>query len=584
MSMLNTSPEIVQEIVDEKALPVDNLAQKPALFGNTAPGAIGLMAATLALAACGGGGVEVASPSPIASNPPTPPPPTAAMVRPTAKQASRFLQLGTMGATQSEITALQTTTPAAWLDEQVAIPRSTSHWQWLIDNNYGTEADKNNRAAFDYTIWRKLISSPDALRQRMTFALSQILVVGLDGLNNSYSVFSLANYVDILERNAFGNFRTLLEEASLSPAMGIYLSHRGNKKADAAGRLPDENYAREIMQLFTIGLYELNNDGTQKILANQPIETYDQADVSNLARVFTGWDFARITGVPTEINDRDRQALPMVLNAANHSPEAKSFLSANIGANVSGTDSLKIALDTLFNHPNVGPFIGKQLIQRLVTSNPSGTYVNRVANAFNNTGGVRGDLKATLKAVLLDDEALNPPAGNSGKLMEPVLRFTQWARAFGLTSSTNFWAGNTSDPATRLGQSPFRSTSVFNFFRPGYVPPSTTFAARGWVVPELQIIHETSVAGYVNYMQTVVSGGNTNMTPNYDSWLTKVDSIDTLLADLNLVLAANRLGSATLDTIRSAALSIPTTSDAGKKNRLYTAILLMLASPEFIST
>jgi uncharacterized protein (DUF1800 family) len=208
--------------------------------------------------------------------------------------------------------------------------------------------------------------------------------------------------------------------------------------------------------------------------------------------------------------------------------------------------------------------------------------VNRVANAFNNSAGVRGDLLATLRAVLLDEEALVPPAGSSGKLIEPVLRFIQWARAFNVTSSNGNWAGNTSDPATRLGQSPGRSSSVFNFFRPGYVPPSTDFASRGWVAPEFQITHETSVAGYVNYMQSVIPG-NTALTPAYDSWLAKVDTIDVLLADLNLVLAADRLSSATIATIRTAALSIATTTDTGKRNRLYTAILLVMASPDFIS-
>jgi uncharacterized protein (DUF1800 family) len=535
------------------------------------------------LAACGGGGGGSSGGDPP-SGVTAPVSPEAKSVFANAAQASRFLQMASFGPNAAELSSIEGQSANDWFEQQVNLPRSQSNWDWLIQSGYGQEADRNNRTPFDQAMWKKFLTSPDQLRQRMVYALSQILVIGADGITSSWPHFSAAHYFDLLDEECFGNFRSLLEKVSLSVAMGIYLSHRGNRKEDvASGRMPDENYAREIMQLFTIGLYELNNDGSLKLSNGQPIETYDQADVTGLAKVFTGWDFAN-----SDNTNPVRNQLPMTLTASQHSSSAKSFLSANIPANTTGANSLKIALDTLFMHPNVGPFIGKQLIQRFVSSNPSAAYVSRVADAFNNTQGVRGDLKATLKAVLLDSEALSPPTSSTGKLTEPVLRLTQWARAFAVNSATSVWAGNTSDPATRLGQSPGRSSSVFNFFRPGYLPPSTHLASRGLLAPELQITHETSVAGYVNYMQSIIPG-TSNLTPNYDTWLLPitgtriVDNVDTLLTQLNVLLAAGRLSANAQSTIKTALQTMPITTDAQRKNRLNAAILLTMASPDYIA-
>lgn len=512
------------------------------------------------------------APSPSPSSPPV-------AVPPTPKDAARFLQMTTFGGKPGEITQLQSSSYADWFDAQTALPRSKSNWDWLIENGYGLEADRNSRASIDYALWNKLLLAPDQLRQRMAFALSQILVVGVDGITGSWPHFSAAAHADILEEHAFGNFRTLLEKVSLSVPMGLYLSHLGNRKEDTAtGRIPDENYAREIMQLFSLGLYELNLDGSVKMNGNTPIESYGQDDVTGLAKVFTGWNYdnSQDPSVTTPIRNR----LPMILTASNHSSSVKSFLGLTIPAGTSGQESLRLALDRIFNHANVGPFIGRQLIQRFVSSNPSPAYISRVASAFNNTQGVRGDLKATLRAVLLDTEALNPPSANAGKLTEPILRFAQWARAFGVTSPNNQWVGNTSDPATRLGQSPLRSASVFNFFRPGYLPPSTLTGGSGLLAPEMQILHETSVAGFSNYMQTLVQGSVSSVSVNYADWLTKVDQVDQLLADLNLVLAGQRLSTTSLNTIKTGVQSIATTTDAGKRNRLNAAILLTILAPE----
>jgi uncharacterized protein (DUF1800 family) len=254
---------------------------------------------------------------------------------------------------------------------------------------------------------------------------------------------------------------------------------------------------------------------------------------------------------------------------------------------------MKIALDTLFNHPNVGPFFSKQMIQRLVTSNPSAGYVDRVAKIFNNNGsGVRGDLRAVFKAILLDDEAANAAGLTSptfGKVREPVLRFTQWARSFGATSQSGNWAiNNTSNPAFSLGQSPLRAPSVFNFYRPGYVPPNTAIATNALVAPEFQIVNEVSVAGYINFMASAIgstNGVNNDVKAAYTNELAIVTDASALLNRLSLLLSGNQTTDTTKATIKAAldAKSITDTSSlADKQRRVYLAALLVFASPDYL--
>jgi hypothetical protein len=419
----------------------------------------------------------------------------------------------------------------------------------------------------------------------VALALSEIMVASINGVAVNWRSFALAAYWDTLVANAFGNFRTLLEAITLNPGMGYYLNTLGNQKATTAGRVPDENYAREVMQLFTIGLHELNADGTEKLgSTGLPIETYTQADVTNLARVFTGWNVDNTGSTATNLLYVKQ---PMVNTASLHETGASTFLGVTVPANATATESLKIALDTLFNHANVGPFIGKQLIQRLVTSNPTTAYVGRVAAVFNNNGsGVRGDLKAVLKAVLLDDEARNDATlarTDFGRIREPMVRLVQWARTFNVTSPSDQWriADTTSD-STRLGQSPLRSPTVFNFFRPGFVPPNTALATAGQVSPELQIASEVTVAGYINYMQTVVKTGLADAIPAYASELALVVDTTALVDRLNLLLAANQLSAGTLATIRTALASIAITTDAGKLNRVAAAVWLVMTAPEYL--
>lgn len=503
--------------------------------------------------------------------------------------AGRFLAQATLGYNHDDLTALQAATCFDWIDAQFALPLSQGHYDWLIANNYNNAANINSMAGLDNTIWRKFISSPDLLRQRVVLALSELCVVSVLGINASWRQFSVANYLDILESNAFGNYRNLLQQISLSPAMGYYLTYRGSVKANpASGSQPDENYARELMQLFSIGLQSLNSDGSVQTNGNGVgIETYTQADVSGLARVFTGWD-VDVSGL-TSPYPPDFQKRPMISVAARYETGSKVFLGTTIPAGTSATGSLGLALDSIFNHANMPPFVGRQLIQHLVTSNPSPGYISRVSAVFSNNGlGVRGDMKAVIKAILLDSEARDDVTASGptfGKLREPMVRFLNWARAYKANSPSGAWSvGDLSDTATRLGQSPMRSGSVFNFFRPGYVPPNTAIAVQGLTGPEFQITNESSVAGYVNYMQRVIAGtGAGDLAPDYSSLIPLAARSADLLAEINLVLASSQISAVTLSAMQTALDTIPTSTAAGALNRIYAALTLVLASPEYIA-
>ncbi len=511
------------------------------------------------------------------------PPASAADI--SAPSAARFLAQAAMGSSRADIERVQSLGFDAWLTEQMQMPRSMSHWDWLVSAGY-TAANLNfNTSGFDASMWRQLISSADQLRQRVAMALLDMLVISVADMRVAWPNFAAAAYVDLLVDNAFGNYRTLLDKVSTSVAMGQYLTFTGNRKANpVTGTAPDENYARELMQLFTLGLNKLNADGTPQISLGKPRETYTQDDVAGLARVFTGFV---INGNDNTIPDRLR--LPLTQNAAQHELGAKTFLGATIPPGTTGFNSLRMALDTLFAHPNLPPFVSKQLIQRLVTSNPSRAYVRRVGAVFRSNGaGVRGDLAAVIRAILLDPEVrddagalVNP---KFGKLRAPVNRLTAWARAFGATSPANLWnIGDTSSPSIRLSQSTGRAPSVFNFFRPGYTPPSTDIAAQGLVGPEFQITNETSTTGYVNYMIGLIRNGAGDVKPDYLPLLALAPTAQALVDEVNLVLSAGQLSAATVATIRGAVESISAATAAGRNNRVYTAILLTMASPEFIA-
>ena len=539
---------------------------------------IGAAWASAALAACGGGGSDAAAPAPA-------PAPASA---PSATEASRFLAQASMGASRAAIERVQAIGYAAWIDEQIALAPSTTRWDALVGAGFADPSFRNGEGGFDACAWRKLLSSPDTLRQRVTLALSELMVTSIDSLTGgAWKAFAAANYLDVLEENAFGSYRTLMQAISTNTAMGMYLTFRGSMKANpVSGSLPDENYARELMQLFTIGLVQLNIDGTPVLAGGAPTYTYGQADITGLARVFTGYDFDVAGTSPATSPDFLRRPLTQV--ASRHETGASTFLGATVPANSTASAALNIALDTIFAHANVAPFVSKQLIQRLVTSNPSGAYVARVATVFNDDGhGVKGNLGAVAKAILLDDEARSASIASgsaAGKLREPMLRFAAWARACNASSASDAWAiGNTSDAATRLGQSPLRSPSVFNFFRPGYVPPNSAIAAAGLVAPEFQLTNESTVVGAVNYLQRAMSGqGVGDLVADYASLLAIADDTTALVAEINLVLAAGQISAATAATIATAVASLPGGTDALRLKRIHASLTLVVAAPEFV--
>lgn len=544
----------------------------PASPSAAAPAALG---AAVLLTACGGGGggdSGGAAPGPVVA---APPPPTDA-------EAARFLAQAGFAATTAEISTVKAGGYAAWLDAQFALPVTAGHFDWMVERGYAVEANRNSFAGLDNSLWRKLMSAPDVLRQRVVLALSEIFVVSMAGLPVSWRGLMGAAYMDLLEQHAFGNFRTLLEAVTLSPAMGVYLNMRGNQKEDPrTGRVPDENYAREVMQLFSIGLVQLNADGSPKLGTDgKPLETYSQAQITELARVFTGWEFDGASNT-----DPAYVRKPMVNLPSRFATGAKRVLDVEIPSTADGAAAMKTAMDTLANHPNVGPFIGRQLIQRLVSSNPSAAYVGRVAAVWADNGaGVRGDLKAVVRAILLDTEARTASTSPSaGKLREPVQRLVQWARSFGAASPTGLWnIGDTSNPATRLGQSPLRSPSVFNFFRPGYVPPGSTLGANAVTAPEFQLCNESTVAGYLNFLQTAIASGVGEVKAVYTAELALAADAPALVAHLALRLGGGAIAAATESTIATAVATINASTDAGKANRVYAAILMLMACPEYL--
>jgi uncharacterized protein (DUF1800 family) len=514
---------------------------------------------------------------------------TSDVVQPSAEQASRILSQATFGPSAEEINRLSGMGTAAWFNDQFSKPQ-TLHLKYMNDAIAGLPAGQNlSEVQFLQSFWQQAIKGDDQLRQRVTYALSQIFVISFQNDVLATMPRGVAHYYDTLGAFAFGNFRDLLEAVTRNPMMGVYLSSLRNEKTVGA-RVPDENYAREIMQLFTIGLRQLNADGSDT--TNPPTPTYTNDDIKGLAKVFTGWSWAgpdtsRNRFVGTIANpDPNRDWLQMQSYAAYHETLDKVFLGVTIPANTSAEDSLKIALDTLFNHPNVGPFIGRELIQRLVSSNPSPAYIGRVAAAFANNGnGVRGDMKAVIKAVLLDPEAMTAStASSAGKLREPVLRLANWMRAFHVSSASGkFLLPNTDDPLRSLSQTPMRSPSVFNFYRPEYQPPNTSLINANLFAPEMQITEETSVFGYLDFMRNAISvgtGSNREIKADYTPELALAATPDLLLDRINILLLQGQMSASLRSQILAAIASNPNNTAS---NKVYLAIFLTMAAPEYLA-
>ncbi|HEX3141394.1 MAG TPA: DUF1800 domain-containing protein [Rhizobacter sp.] len=556
----------------------------------------GAVALAATLAACGSdGGSDSAAES---SAPP-----------PTKTEAARFLAQATYGPTEASINALSQSSYSAWLNDQFARTQLTH--RVYVDKKASDLAAAGgalSQTNFRESYWAQALTGPDQLRQRAAYALSQIFVISFVDGTLANQTRGVTSYYDMLGEKAFGNYRDLLESVSLHPMMGVYLTSLRNQKEDtASGRVPDENYAREVMQLFSIGLYELNNDGTTR--GSTPTETYTHEDIQGLAKVFTGFSWYAGPNLADRTDTRffggnahpDRDFRPMQAYSKYHSSSEKRFLGTVIPAATATATSteaeLKTALDTLFNHPNVGPFIGKQLIQRMVTSNPSPAYVGRVAAAFNNNGsGVRGDMKAVFRAVLLDSEARadNSASNTYGKVREPVLRLSHFLRAFKASSTSGDFTGldNTDAGNNSLSQTAMRSPTVFNFYRPGYTPPNSAAANAGLVGPELALANEVSVAGYLNFMRGwLVATQTRDIVVDFSAEITLADNAGALVDRLNLLLMSGQMSSALRTQILAAIGGRPipaatasnqaAVNDA-KRDRAFIGIFLTMASPEYM--
>ncbi len=443
--------------------------------------------------------------------------------------ASRFLAQSTFGADYESIDYVRQVGIDAWLDAQFAA-QGTSFSQMVA--NIRSTAEAEIAAEFgssaledvywgsdiiNLAFWQKVLTENDQLRQRVALALSEILVISqqADQLDRADVV---ASYYDILYTGAFGNYRDILHAVTLHPAMGVYLSHFNNHKTDYENNVrPDENYAREIMQLFSIGLHELNIDGSERLDAyGNPIPTYDNEDIREFAKVFTGlsgaaWnleDYPEFAGMPMAFDyyfDIYDRTIPMAMYEDHHEPGPKYLLDNYlVPAGQTGMQDIEDAIDHLFNHPNVGPFIGYRLIQFLVKSNPSPAYVSRVAGAFNNNGyNQRGDLRAVVKAILTDPEARDCgwiDTYDAGKLREPLIKYAHLLRAFNITNqSGRFWWRDNWGMLNDAKQSFLHSPSVFNFFRPDYAPAG--LSGLSLVGPEFQMLDANTSIHYINQMQ-----------------------------------------------------------------------------------
>ena len=506
------------------------------------------------------------------------------------QDAFRCLNQASFGPTESSVAALVAFGDAdvaygRWIDEQVRAPASLQ----LPTTQAAPTAKISARRSkwFD-----DAINGPDQLRQRVAFALSQILVVSEYGPLRR-SPLALASYNDTLVTGALGNFRDLLEAVTLHPAMGAYLSMLGNRKPDAANNIrADENYAREVMQLFSIGLVELNLDGTPRLDADgEPIPTYDQMNIENLARVFTGWNYAGASNFASAKRTSANQVLPMQAYPEQHDTDSKILLSypgvskIELPPGQTPQEDIKDALDNIFNHPNVGPYIAKQLILRLVASNPSSAYVARVATVFNDDGrGVRGNLEAVVRAILLDPEARSVPVTDTaGKLKEPLLRMVQFLRAYEARAADGSYRFQSVDEKT--GQGHLMSPSVFNFYSPAYAPAGE-IADRALVAPELEIVTEFHAITFANYLFDQIKLSNAGK-PNLSEKAVAVNIADeVLLAEnpMRLVdfLANKLLGGVISGPLRTellaAASRVPSTKPI---DRVEEVLFLLVTSPEF---
>lgn len=420
-------------------------------------------------------------------------------------EASRFLGQATLGSNWEEIQRTAAMGYPAWLDEQ--FERPVGHLSPILEERvrHGLEVTSEQRR---WAWWHQVMTGPDPLRQRVALALSEIVVVS-DNLGEiGDNPIGLANYYDMLLDDAFGNYHDVLLHVALHPIMGVYLSHLRNEKS-APGRFPDENFAREIMQLFSVGLFRLRPNGTFLLSgAGKPIPTYTNREITEFAKVFTGLSFDA-----PDHDFHDGEAVwtsPMRMYEEFHEPGAKRLLLGRyVPAGQPGMQDIRDAIDNLFRHPNTAPFVSRKLIQRLVTSNPSPAYIERVAAVFADDGnGVRGDMRSVISAILLDPEARDAHDRgdtHSGRLRESFLRRVHLARAFDARSPALAYPIADPGAPSDFGQRPLSSPTVFNFFLPDHRPAGPIRNA-GWVAPEFQIITTVTAITSANALRAQVDG------------------------------------------------------------------------------
>jgi len=542
---------------------------------------------------------------------------------PLATDVARFLTQATFGPTEAALIALyeEDADFVSWIDAQISLPQSDtlSRLDEHMRDSYLDPLDKSDldvewqkRMLVSDVLWETFVHGEDQLRQRVAFALSQIFVISdlSDALFNDAR--GIVHYHDLMAEHAFGNYRDLMKAVTLNPMMGEYLSMIRNEKADIARNIrPDENYARELMQLFTIGLVTLNDDGSVKRDGQgDPIPTYDQDVIKGFASVFTGWMYANAPywywGGWNEANTIE----PMKAFEAYHDVEAKVLLNDEVlPAGMTAEQDLEAALDNIFAHPNVAPFVSKQLIQRLVTSNPSPDYVSRVTAVFNDNGrGEKGDLEAVVKAILLDPQARRTDSLTDeqfGKLKEPVLKFTSLMRAFDVLAKQPLNESGTAEtetirffwPGYDYGQRAYGSPSVFNFYRPDYAP-AKAFDNQGVVAPEFQILTEQNITAASNWGGAVIFNSYDFLRENceeqlsfesgvgcvfarFDDEIELARDADELLDHLNMLMLGGQMSQAMRDVLLEHIEPFNSQQEQERLYRVAEATYLIWMSPEF---
>ena len=514
----------------------------------------------------------------------------------TESEARRFLGQASFGPTETSVAAVVTGGRTAWLTQQFTLANSdfTGVADIDPDPNKGCPTgapatcrrDRYSLFPVQVQFFANAVRQPDQLRQRTALALSEILVVSGTTIKLPNA---MANYQRILLRHAFGNYRDLLREVTLSPAMGRYLNMANNDKPNPAkGIQPNENYGREVLQLFTLGLWQLNLDGSRTLDAQgQPLPSYDQDTVEGFAHAFTGWTYAPRPGATrNRFGNPSFYDAPMVAFEDHHDTGPKRLLNGvTLPGGQTARADLDAALDNIFNHPNVGPFIGRQLIQQLVTANPSPAYVQRVATSFNGTGHprqARGDMKAVLTAVLTDPEALTPQQpGNFGKLREPILQLTHLLRALGGVSD-GVWLRS---QAASLGQPVYTPATVFSFFSPDYDLPDNP-ALDG---PTFGLFNASAAFKLSGVLATALNGkavapdatvpGAVGTAIDLSRWQVLAATPPQLVAEINRVLFAGRMSAGLQAALLKAAQLAPATQPL---NRAKAALFLAAMSPEYL--